>query len=128
MIYSQIFHQILCFPSEKNISEKKVLFKNFNISENNITRVELAEVLGCEHLSPCEMWMEHHLETFQYKYREKKISNNLNTLFTNDKLMIVHNLIYYKYWKPQYTEVHFLLQIIYESLQQCQTCFLNTET
>jgi hypothetical protein len=97
MIYCQTFHQILYFPSGKNKSEKKVLFKNFNISENNIIRVELAEVLGYEHLSPCEMWMKHHLETFQYKSREIFFLNNLNTLFTNDTLMVVHNLIYYKY-------------------------------
>jgi hypothetical protein len=39
MKYSQIFHQILYFPSEKIKSEKKVLFKNFNISENNKIRL-----------------------------------------------------------------------------------------
>jgi hypothetical protein len=44
MTSSQVFHQTLEFPSEK-------LFQNFfgeyfNISENNITGVELGQVLG----------------------------------------------------------------------------------
>ncbi len=31
MIYSRIFNQILCFPGEK-----KYIFENFNVSENNV--------------------------------------------------------------------------------------------
>jgi len=38
MIYSQVFHKILYFPSQKYV------FENFNISENNISSVELAQV------------------------------------------------------------------------------------
>jgi hypothetical protein len=42
MIYSQIFHQILYFLSEKNDSEKKMFYESFSISENNLISVELA--------------------------------------------------------------------------------------
>lgn len=48
MEYSQIFHQILYFPSEKRyfwIYLFIYLFENFNISENNVISVELAQVL-----------------------------------------------------------------------------------
>jgi hypothetical protein len=44
MIYFQIFHQILYFPSEKKKWGRNESFENFNISENNIISVELAQV------------------------------------------------------------------------------------
>jgi hypothetical protein len=44
MTYSQIFHYILYFPYE-NIPEN--FGANFNISENNIISVEVAQVLQC---------------------------------------------------------------------------------
>jgi hypothetical protein len=51
MIYSQIFHQILYFPSQFYF-----LFENFKISENNIISVELAQVLQyCPSLLSDEM-------------------------------------------------------------------------
>jgi len=42
MTYSQIFHQILYFLSEKNNSEKKMFYESFSISGNNLSSVELA--------------------------------------------------------------------------------------
>jgi hypothetical protein len=56
MIYSQVFHQILCFLSDffsfeyiSNFPKKRDLGgeggrENFKISENNIINVELAQV------------------------------------------------------------------------------------
>jgi len=38
VIYSQIFHQILFYPVEKFVSEKKI-----NISENNIISAKVYE-------------------------------------------------------------------------------------
>jgi hypothetical protein len=39
MVYSQIFHQIIYFPSEF------YFFENFKISDNNIISVELVQLL-----------------------------------------------------------------------------------
>jgi hypothetical protein len=42
MLYSQIFQQALCFPSEGN---NFLIFLNFlNISENNLISVEMAKM------------------------------------------------------------------------------------
>lgn len=48
MIHSQIFHQILYFPSKKKIL-KKIFVESFNISENALISVELAQVLQYLH-------------------------------------------------------------------------------
>jgi hypothetical protein len=51
MIYSQIFHQKIYFPSEKNIFMYLFiylfiyLYENFNISENYIIIVKQVQVL-----------------------------------------------------------------------------------
>jgi hypothetical protein len=42
---NEIFLNILYFPSKFIFNLKKVIFENFNISENNIISVELAKVL-----------------------------------------------------------------------------------
>jgi hypothetical protein len=44
MIYSEIFHEIIYFHSEKR-NWKKMFSKTFNIFENNIIEVELTQVL-----------------------------------------------------------------------------------
>ncbi len=56
MIYSQIFHHIFNFNSKNNL-KKKSSFENFNISENNIINVELAQVL--QHYANGDIWSWH---------------------------------------------------------------------
>jgi hypothetical protein len=45
MICSQIFHQILSYPSCEGGKKKKIKSENFNNSENNVISVKLAQVL-----------------------------------------------------------------------------------
>jgi len=42
---NEIFLNILHFPSKYFFDLEKIIFENFNISENNIISVELAKVL-----------------------------------------------------------------------------------
>jgi hypothetical protein len=54
MIYSEIFHQIIYFHSEKR-NWQKVFSKTTNIFENNIIKVKLTKYYGSEHSSKFEI-------------------------------------------------------------------------